>query len=290
MRVESIGTLVASGLIAGESLTGVVLAGLVLVSERFTSIGGALGPARDGLGGRAGRRVARPRPARGARLALVRVPLRDAARGGAPDAGRRSARARPREPACSPPSPPCLACWRSSSPRWLLCDRAAPWDARGAGDGVPSPCRRRRVLRRASRPGGGPTRARPSSPRALARLQGPEGFARTLGTVLRDGRAFFRAGGVAVPVREAATRPGLAVGGPGRRGRRARRPRRSSSGPAAAEDWLFEAGVETWEAERAGPGVALPRARRGRPASRGRDPRPARSRSRSWPGASAPGG
>jgi hypothetical protein len=43
VQVESTGTLVASGLIAGESLTGVVLAGLVLVSDRFSSIGGALG-------------------------------------------------------------------------------------------------------------------------------------------------------------------------------------------------------------------------------------------------------
>ena len=42
-QVESTGTLVASGLIAGESLTGVLLAGMVLVSDRFTSIGGALG-------------------------------------------------------------------------------------------------------------------------------------------------------------------------------------------------------------------------------------------------------
>jgi putative OPT family oligopeptide transporter len=42
-RVESTGTLAASGLIAGESLTGVVLAGLVLAFERFTSIGGAVG-------------------------------------------------------------------------------------------------------------------------------------------------------------------------------------------------------------------------------------------------------
>jgi putative OPT family oligopeptide transporter len=35
---DSFGSLVASGLIAGESLTGVLLAGLVLVSEQFTSI------------------------------------------------------------------------------------------------------------------------------------------------------------------------------------------------------------------------------------------------------------
>jgi putative OPT family oligopeptide transporter len=42
-RVESTGTLVASGLIAGESLTGVLLAGLVLVSAGFSSIREALG-------------------------------------------------------------------------------------------------------------------------------------------------------------------------------------------------------------------------------------------------------
>ncbi len=37
-RFENMGALVASGLIAGESLTGVMLAGLVLVSEKFTSL------------------------------------------------------------------------------------------------------------------------------------------------------------------------------------------------------------------------------------------------------------
>ena len=42
-QVEGTGTLVASGLIAGESLTGVLLAGLVLVSESFTSIGAKIG-------------------------------------------------------------------------------------------------------------------------------------------------------------------------------------------------------------------------------------------------------
>jgi hypothetical protein len=43
VQVEGTGTLVASGLIAGESLTGVLLAGLVLVSDNFTSIGAKLG-------------------------------------------------------------------------------------------------------------------------------------------------------------------------------------------------------------------------------------------------------
>jgi putative OPT family oligopeptide transporter len=37
-KLEGTGTLVASGLVAGESLTGVLLAGLVLVSERFRSL------------------------------------------------------------------------------------------------------------------------------------------------------------------------------------------------------------------------------------------------------------
>jgi hypothetical protein len=45
-RVDSTGTLVASGLIAGESLTGVLLAGLVLLADKmgfvFTSVAGLL--------------------------------------------------------------------------------------------------------------------------------------------------------------------------------------------------------------------------------------------------------
>ncbi len=86
---------------------------------------------------------------------------------------------------------------------------------------------------------------------SLARLQGPLGFARTLGTVLRDGRAFFRARGVALPVRDTATGraylwavpAGAAPGTPAQA---------VELGVAAAEDWLFEAGAETWEAERVG--------------------------------------
>jgi hypothetical protein len=42
-RVDGTGTLVASGLIAGESLTGVMLAGLVLVLSDFSSIASSLG-------------------------------------------------------------------------------------------------------------------------------------------------------------------------------------------------------------------------------------------------------
>jgi putative OPT family oligopeptide transporter len=79
-HVESTGTLVASGLIAGESLTGVLLAGLVLAIESFTSIREWIGlPAMawvDGAGGAW---------ASVALLALlvwllVRVPLQDALR------------------------------------------------------------------------------------------------------------------------------------------------------------------------------------------------------------------
>jgi signal transduction histidine kinase len=87
--------------------------------------------------------------------------------------------------------------------------------------------------------------------RSLARLQGPQGFARTLGTVLRDGRAFFRAGGVAVPVREWASGrawlwavpAGAAAGTPAQA---------VELGAAAAEDWLFETGPEAWDAEQTG--------------------------------------
>jgi hypothetical protein len=78
-RVESTGTLAASGLIAGESLTGVVLAGLVLASERFTSIAGALGlPERAWVDGPAGAWLALV-PLAALAWILVRVPLRSAA-------------------------------------------------------------------------------------------------------------------------------------------------------------------------------------------------------------------
>jgi signal transduction histidine kinase len=85
----------------------------------------------------------------------------------------------------------------------------------------------------------------------VARLQGPLGFARTLGTVLQDGRAFFRAGGVAVPVRNTVTGEaflwsvpaGAAPGTPAQA---------VELRPEAAEDWLFDAGAEAWEAERFG--------------------------------------
>jgi putative OPT family oligopeptide transporter len=82
-RVESTGTLVASGLIAGESLTGVVLAGLVLVSERFTSIAGVLGlPAMAFVDQPAGAWLALV-PLGALAWLLVLVPLRHAARAGA---------------------------------------------------------------------------------------------------------------------------------------------------------------------------------------------------------------
>jgi putative OPT family oligopeptide transporter len=79
-RVENVGTLAASGLIAGESLTGVVLAGLVLASERFTSIGGALGlPDLAFADGPVGAWLALV-PLAAIAWLLVRVPLQDAAR------------------------------------------------------------------------------------------------------------------------------------------------------------------------------------------------------------------
>jgi len=85
----------------------------------------------------------------------------------------------------------------------------------------------------------------------VARLQGPLGFARTLGTVLQDGRAFFRASGVAVPVRNTASGQaflwsvpaGAAPGTPAQA---------VELGAEATGDWLFGAGAEAWEAERVG--------------------------------------
>jgi signal transduction histidine kinase len=87
---------------------------------------------------------------------------------------------------------------------------------------------------------------------SLARLQGREGFARTLGTVLHDGRGFFRAGGVAVPLRERASgRAWLwavpAGAAPGTQAQAV------ELGARAAEDWLFETDVDAWDAERVGP-------------------------------------
>lgn len=80
VQVESTGTLVASGLIAGESLTGVVLAGLVLVSDRFSSIGGALGlPAMPWVEGPLGAWASLV-PLAALVWLLVRVPLQHALR------------------------------------------------------------------------------------------------------------------------------------------------------------------------------------------------------------------
>jgi len=77
-RVEGAGTLVASGLIAGESLTGVLLAGLVLVSDGFTSIGAAVGlPARPWVESPLGA-VASLVPLAALVWLLVLVPLRNA--------------------------------------------------------------------------------------------------------------------------------------------------------------------------------------------------------------------
>jgi len=78
--VEGTGTLVASGLIAGESLTGVMLAGLVLVSSGFRSIRASLGlpemPWVDGPLGAWASLV----PFAALAWLLVRVPLAHAAR------------------------------------------------------------------------------------------------------------------------------------------------------------------------------------------------------------------
>lgn len=82
----------------------------------------------------------------------------------------------------------------------------------------------------------------------LARLQGREGFARGLGTVLQECRDFFEAGGVAVPVRDTvsgrawlwAVPAGAAPGTPAQA---------VELGEGAADDWLFETGADTWEAE-----------------------------------------
>jgi signal transduction histidine kinase len=84
---------------------------------------------------------------------------------------------------------------------------------------------------------------------SLARLQGPAGFARTLGSVLHDGRQFFRARGVALPAREWATGRALlwAVPAGAAAGTAAQAVELAS---AAADDWLFDAGSEAWEAER----------------------------------------
>ena len=82
VRAENTGTLVASGLIAGESLTGVLLAGLVLTSAKFSSIGAMLGlgdrPWVDGAPGAWLSLV----PLAALVWLLVRIPLGHARRGG----------------------------------------------------------------------------------------------------------------------------------------------------------------------------------------------------------------
>ena len=124
---------------------------------------------------------------------------------------------------------------------------------------------------------------------SLARLQGPAGFARILGTVLRDGRGFFRARGVAVPAREWATGRAFLWAVPA--GAAAGTPAQAVElGAAAADDWLFEAGADAWEAEHVDGRWHDPHSRRGRP---GRRPTRRESHGRPWassPGASGPGG
>ncbi len=79
-QVEGTGTLVASGLIAGESLTGVLLAGLVLSFAQFTSIGGALRlPEMTWVDGPLGA-VASVVPLTALVWLLVRVPIQNAIR------------------------------------------------------------------------------------------------------------------------------------------------------------------------------------------------------------------
>jgi len=79
-QVESTGTLVASGLIAGESLTGVLLAALVLVFADFSSIGAALGlPEMSWVEGPLGA-VASVVPLAALVWLLVRVPIQNAIR------------------------------------------------------------------------------------------------------------------------------------------------------------------------------------------------------------------
>ncbi|HEY8231459.1 MAG TPA: oligopeptide transporter, OPT family [Vicinamibacteria bacterium] len=79
-RVENTGTLVASGLIAGESLTGVLLAGLVLAWSGFSSIGAALGlPEFRWVDGPVGAWLSLV-PLAAIAWLLVRLPLRHAAR------------------------------------------------------------------------------------------------------------------------------------------------------------------------------------------------------------------
>jgi signal transduction histidine kinase len=85
--------------------------------------------------------------------------------------------------------------------------------------------------------------------RCVARLQGPIGFARTLGTVLQDARAFFRAKGVAVPVREASTGRALLWAVPA--GAAPDTPAQAVELGASAGDWLLDAGFDAWEAVRA---------------------------------------
>jgi signal transduction histidine kinase len=84
--------------------------------------------------------------------------------------------------------------------------------------------------------------------RCVARLQGPLGFARTLGTVLEEVRAFFHAHAVAVPVRESASGRALLWAVPWEAAPDT--PAQAVELGATAEDWLFDAGMEAWEAVR----------------------------------------
>jgi signal transduction histidine kinase len=83
----------------------------------------------------------------------------------------------------------------------------------------------------------------------VARLQGPLGFARTLGTVLQDGRAFFRARGVAVAARDTASGRAFLWAVPA--GAAPGTPAQAVELGASAGDWLFDVNAQAWEAERA---------------------------------------
>ena len=84
--------------------------------------------------------------------------------------------------------------------------------------------------------------------KVIARLQGPDGFARSLGSVLGEARVFFRAGGAAVPVRDTVSGRSWLWAVPA--GAPPGTPAQSVElGEAAEADWLFETEPDVWAAE-----------------------------------------
>ena len=84
---------------------------------------------------------------------------------------------------------------------------------------------------------------------ALARMQGAEGFGRTLGAALRGACEFYRARRAAVAVQERATGRAFLWAVPD--GAQPGTPAQATAlDAAAAGDWLFETEAEAWEAER----------------------------------------